>query len=80
MKKSYASGPKSGSANLNCQGRESRRVKAYPHVPADEAGHAKAVQAWVSLDKKLAWACWGFICTIGCVLVGALVTLTMEIL
>ena len=58
----------------------SRRVKAYPHVPADEADHAKAVQAWVSLDKKLAWACWGFICIIGCLLAGSIVLLFLEVL
>ena len=49
--------------------RESRRIKAYPHVPADEA---KAIEAWVSIDKKLAWAIWAFVATIGCLTLGAL--------
>ena len=56
----------------------SRRVKAYPHVPADLT-HEEVLQEWISLDKKLAWACWGFICTIGCVLVGTLVILILEV-
>ena len=56
----------------------SRRVKAYPHVPED-LPQAEALRAWKSLDKKLAWACWGFICTFGCALLGALVILILEV-
>lgn len=63
----------------SCQERKSRRVKAWPHVPADP-GYEEALQAWSSLDRKLAWACWAFICTIGCVLLGVGLILILELL
>ncbi len=55
----------------------SRRVKAYPHVPAD---NGSAVKDWNRLDeKKLTRSFWAFICTIGCALLGALVILILEV-
>lgn len=63
----------------HCPVRALRRVKAYPHVPADLA-EQEAIQEWRSLDKQLAWACWAFICTIGCVLLGLGLILILELL
>ena len=56
--------------------RESRRIKAYPHVPDDED---KAIEVWVSIDKKLAWASWALVATICCLLLGCLVTAALEL-
>ena len=56
----------------------SRRVKAYPLVPSDLA-KAEALQTLQRLDKKLDWACWGFIGTLGSALLGALVILILEV-
>lgn len=61
--------------------RESRRIKAYPHVPDDAAAEAaKAIEAWISLDRKLAWASWAFVATVCCLLLTCLVISLFEFL
>ena len=62
----------------DCPVRASRRIKAYPHVPTDEVV-VKAIEAWVSLDKKLAWASWALVATTFRLLLLCLVILSLEL-
>lgn len=44
---------------------------------ADRAGCAVSRFSTVP-DRRMAWACWSFVATLGCVLIGALTILLLE--
>ena len=57
---------------------ETRKIKAYPHVPATPVEEAS--EKWVSLDEKIKYAAAFFIAVISCLLVGSVAYLLMELM